>query len=376
MSAIAIEPPSAAAPYRRPPALVIVAFYLWWPLIIGQSITLAYLALTLAQAARVGGPAWDVLFVDPPIAFSLLLMIAVEVAFVVQMRGGSQVARVVLLVLGTLNAAFAFLVGIPATGTRMPVVQTTAQVLAESVAVDLALILNVLAVLAVAASLLPFIGPASRYFWKPPRAADPATAGDPTMRVAGSRRRRAMPWPVLVAFILWWPLILIEALGLVILSRSIAQYIGNGMASVVTLLFAVGVGLPLLAMIAAEIPLVLFLRRGSNVARWWLLTLAIPMGLLTAWPAVTLIVAEIGGTDEGLGGGPFIELVSMIGAVVAVLALAVAVLPFLPPANRYFSTEPGADAATPSANPVDVPTGEAGGLNSGGPPSPPQVAAP
>ena len=157
-------PPAAAEPRRRPPTLVIAAFYLWWPLIIGQSIMLAYLALTLVQAARVGGPAWDVLFVDPPIAIPLLLLITLEVAFAISMRGGSRLARAVLLALAAVTVAFAFLVGIPNNGTQMPVVQTTAEVLAASVPFDLSLVLKLLAVIALVASVLPFVPPANSYF--------------------------------------------------------------------------------------------------------------------------------------------------------------------------------------------------------------------
>ena len=127
------------------------------------------------------------------------------------------------------------------------------------------------------------------------------------------------------------------------------------MASVVTLLFTVGVGLPLLAVTAAEIALVLFLRRGSRVARGWLLFLAIPTALLTTWPAVTVLLAELAGTTGGSGGGPFILQVSTIGVAVAALALAASVLPFLPPGNRFFATAPGAaDAPPPDAPRPDL----------------------
>jgi hypothetical protein len=183
-----------------------------------------------------------------------------------------------------------------------------------------------------------------------------------------------MPWQVLVAFILWWPLILIQLAGLALLGTSIAQYIGSGMGSVVTLLFAVGVGVPLLAVIAAEIPLVLFLRRGSRTARGWLLCLAIPMALLTTWPALTVLMAELAGTNGGLGGGPFILQVSTIGGVVAVLALTAALLPFLPPGNRFFTSAPIDGSPPPPSGTMEETRAEASTVGPGESPAPPPLS--
>ena len=353
---------SAAAPRRRPPTLVIAAFYLWWPLIIGQSVALAYLALTLVQAARIGGPAWDVLFVDPPIAVPLLLMVTLEIAFAISLRAGSRIARAVLLAIATVTLAFALFVGIPDNGTLMPVVQTTVEVLAASAPVDLSFVLKVLAAVALVASVLPFLPPANRYFWRPPRAPTPDVEDDSAAQSATPRRRRRMPWPVLVAFILWWPIIVIEALGLFFVGSQMAYYLGLGMGSTVTVMFAVGVALPLLSMIAAEVTLVLFLRRGSRAARRWLLCLAIPTALLAIWPAVAVTIATVAPVDGGLGGGWIAVQISTIGGVVVALVLAASILPYLPPGRRFFAVRPLAgDTArhTPAAEAPEVDPAEA-----------------
>ncbi|SFS00821.1 hypothetical protein SAMN04487846_1412 [Microbacterium sp. cf046] len=364
-------PPSAAAPRERPPTLVIAAFYLWWPLIIGQSVILAYLALTLVEAARVGGPAWDVLFVDPPTVVPLLLLITLEVAFALTMRGGSRVARAVLLALAAVTIAFAFLVGIPDHGTRTPVVQTTAEVLAASVPVDLSLVLKVLAAIALVASVLPFVPPANRYFWRPPYAPTPDVEDGSPAQGTMPRPRRRMPWQVLVAFILWWPIIVIEGLVLFAVGSQMAYYVGLGMGSVITVLFAVGVALPLLGIIAAEVTLVLFLRRGSRVARRWLMCLAIPTALLVIWPAAAVAIAAIMPREEGLGGGWIAVQISTIGGIIAALVIAASILPYLRPGRRFFSDESGADdsgvtslagptvQATPAAEPPGPDSAEA-----------------
>ena len=341
--------PVAAARRRRPPTLVIVAFYLWWPLIIGQSIMLVYLALTLVQAARIGGPAWDVLFVDPPIALPLLLMITLEAAFAISMRGGSAVARAVLFVLAAVTVAFALVVPIPDNGTRMPVVQTTAEVLAASVAFDLSLILTVLAVGALVASVLPFLPAANSYFERAPGRVMRDDEADLPSSSPLSRPRRRMPWQILVAFILWWPLILIEALALFLVGQQMAYYLGLGMGSMVTVMFAIGVVLPLLGVIAAEVTLVFFLRRASRVARRWLLSLAIPTAVLAIWPALAVLIAQVLPAERAIANGLLGVEIASIGALIAVLALAASILPYLPPGNRFFDDAPfTGDAGSPA----------------------------
>jgi len=349
-------PLAAAEPRRRPPSLVIAAFYLWWPLIIGQSIMLAYLALTLVQAARLGGPAWDVLFVDPPIAIPLLLMITLEVAFAMSMRGGSRVARAVLIALAAGTVAFAFLVPIPNNGTRMPVVQTTAEVLAASVPFDLSLVLKLLAVIALVASVLPFVPPANSYFQRAPSPVMRDIEGDAPSPSSIPRPRRRMPWQVLVAFILWWPLILIEALALFLVGQQMAYYLGLGMGSLVTVMFAVGVALPLLGVIAAEVTLVFFLRRGIPAARRWLLILAIPTALLAIWPVTAVLIAQAIPAERSIANGWLGVEIASIGGLIAVLALAASILPYLPPGNRFFRVPPlPGDVASPA--PIAVKSG-------------------
>ena len=332
--------PVAAERRRRPPTLVIVAFYLWWPLIIGHSIMLAYLALTLVQAARIGGPAWDVLFVDPPVALPLLLMITLEASFAISMRGGSGVARAVLVVLAAVTVAFALVVPIPDNGTRMPVVQTTAEVLAASVPFDLSLILTVLAAGALVASVLPFLPAANSYFERAPRAVAGDDEADLPSSSSISRARRRMPWQVLVAFILWWPLILIEALALFLVGQQMAYYLGLGMGSMVTVMFAIGVALPLLGVIAAEVTLVFFLRRASRAARRWLLFLAIPTAVLAIWPALAVLIAQALPAERAIANGLLGAEIASVGALIAVLVLAASILPYLPPGHRFFDDAP------------------------------------
>jgi len=353
-SAPAPAPGQAPEPRRRPPALVVCAFYLWLPLIVAQAIVVAYLALTLAQAARIGGPAWDVLFVDPPFAISLLMLVTLELGFAITMRRGSRVGRIALLVLALLSAAFSFLVGIPASGTRMPVVQVTPQVLAASVPFDLDLTLDVLVVVALTASVLPFLPPANRYYWKPPAApaavipesaavTDDGTLVEPAIEYeestpdAAAPRRRGKPWPIIVAFILWWPVIVLQGAALVYLGTTIGYYLGMDMGSTVTVFFIVGAGVPVALLVVAEIVLDIAMLRGSSVARWWLLGLAIPTVIIAIWPAAVVIAAEIAGTDGGIGGGEYIATLSGIVAGVALLALVGTALTFLPRANGYLA---------------------------------------
>lgn len=355
-------PHAAAEPRLRPPTLVIAAFYLWWPLIIGQSIMLAYLALTLVQAARIGGPAWDVLFVDPPIAIPLLVMITLEVAFATSMRGGGRVARAVLVVLAAVTVAFAFLVPIPDNGTQMPVVQTTAEVLAASVPFDLSLVLKLLAIIALVASVLPFAPPANSYFKQASNPVLQDIAGDAQAPGSMPRPRQRMPWQVLLAFILWWPLILIEALVLFLVGQQMAYYLGLGMGSVVTVMFAVGVALPLLGMIAAEVTLVFFLRRGSPGARRWLLCLAIPTALLAIWPAFAVLIAEVIPAERAIANGWLGVQIASIGGLIATLALAASILPYLPPGKRFFDVMPlagGTVQPTPAAEAPGVDSAQA-----------------
>jgi hypothetical protein len=78
----------------------VVSFYLWWIPIILQGVLLAYIGLSLAEAARVGGSAWDILFIDAVPALVATAVTLVEIAAVFRMRGGHRGWRIALLVIG------------------------------------------------------------------------------------------------------------------------------------------------------------------------------------------------------------------------------------------------------------------------------------
>lgn len=91
--------------HGRPPWPVVVSFYLWWIPILLQAVLLAYIGLSLAEAARVGGPAWDILFVDAVPALVVLTATTAEIVCVFLMRAGRRGVRISLLAVGLIMLA-------------------------------------------------------------------------------------------------------------------------------------------------------------------------------------------------------------------------------------------------------------------------------
>jgi hypothetical protein len=99
MSAI-IETPNITA--LRAPRPLISSFYLWWLVVGLQSTYLAYTGLTFAEAARIGGPAWDVLFDFAIPDVVVLAVTTLQLTFVLLMRQGIRGSRVVLVVIAVI----------------------------------------------------------------------------------------------------------------------------------------------------------------------------------------------------------------------------------------------------------------------------------
>ncbi|WP_426324531.1 hypothetical protein [Microbacterium sp. E-13] len=179
----ALPPPHAPWP-------VVGAFYLWWVLIVVQSIGLAWMGLVFGQAARVGGPAWDILFVYVPIGLPILALVVVEVVFVVRLRRASRAARVVLAILA-----------LPTAGAAMVIVSNMWSAgLAAAASVSFAgpnltgvwmawVLIGALFLIAIAAAILPFLRPASRYFSKKPHADPAPSAFQPVVAEPASPER-------------------------------------------------------------------------------------------------------------------------------------------------------------------------------------------
>jgi hypothetical protein len=157
-----------------------------------------------------------------------------------------------------------------------------------------------------------------------------------------------MPAQVLIAFVLWWPIILLEALVVFLVVRQMMYYIGLDMASMVTLLFAVGVVLPLLGILTAESALVLLLRRGSRVARRWLLYLGIPTALMAIWLGFAALAGDVVPAQDSISLGGMGGVYGLSG-IIAIVILAASILPYVPPGNRFFDVPPLADASTPAS---------------------------
>jgi hypothetical protein len=172
---------TSAGSTPRAPWPVITAFYLWWVVIAAQSIGLAWNGFAFAQAARIGGPAWDILFVYGPVVLLTLIATVLEIVFVVRLRRGSRAARVWLLVLAIPAAAsvtmilsnvwWATLAAASSVGFMPP-----AGVMNPS---GFWTVVVALFLVAITAGILPFIRPVGRFFWKAPPAAPGQDGGSP-----------------------------------------------------------------------------------------------------------------------------------------------------------------------------------------------------
>jgi hypothetical protein len=163
----ALLPTAVSRPRRRAPWPVIAAFYLWWLLIVAQSIGLVWIGFTFDQAARIGGPAWDILFVYLPIGLPTLVLVVSEIALVLRLRQASRAARIWLLVFA-----------IPAAASVVFIVLemwSSAEFAAASVGfvspvrpnpVGVWSMVAVTFVIAIAAGVLPFLPPVGRFFRK------------------------------------------------------------------------------------------------------------------------------------------------------------------------------------------------------------------
>lgn len=97
-----IPPVAAETVALRAPREIVLSFYLWWIPIIVQGIILAYIGLTLDEAARIGGPAWDVLLEVALPAVIVTTLTTAEITCVFLVRRGWGGARIALIVIGGL----------------------------------------------------------------------------------------------------------------------------------------------------------------------------------------------------------------------------------------------------------------------------------
>ena len=169
-TAWAIMPVTDERPTPRAPWPVVAAFYLWWTLIAAQSIGLAWMGFTFAQAAGIGGPAWDILFVDVPIGLPTLIIVAVEFVFVLRLRRRSRPARIVLAVLAIPAAVSLTFMLSPIWWAGLATAASVGFV-SPSAAADVTgfwVAVVIIAVVAITAAVLPFTRPVGRFFWKGP----------------------------------------------------------------------------------------------------------------------------------------------------------------------------------------------------------------
>ena len=164
----------AERPRPRAPWPVVAAFYLWWVLIFVQSVGLAWMGLVFGQAAEVGGPAWDILFVYVPIGLPTLAIVIVEVVFVLRLRRASRAARVVLAVLALPAAGFAMVI-VSNQWWAWQAAASSVSFVGPDVGGDTTfwMVVGALVLTAIAAAILPFLRPVGHYFRKKPRFTPP-----------------------------------------------------------------------------------------------------------------------------------------------------------------------------------------------------------
>jgi hypothetical protein len=189
MTSTAAMLPLPTSQEQRAPWLVITASYLWWGVIAAQLIGLAWIGLTFASAARIGGPAWDSLFTYGPVCLVMLALTISEVPLVLRLRRGSRAARLALVYL-SVPAALVL-------GAFLQDLWWVAQAAATSIASPgpagagsspafWALVVSA-ATMAIAAGVLPFIGPALPFFRRSSRSAQHSpSASDTSSGVGGT----------------------------------------------------------------------------------------------------------------------------------------------------------------------------------------------
>ncbi|MDL9979370.1 hypothetical protein [Microbacterium candidum] len=282
---------TATAP-ARPPRTVVVAFYLWWAPITWQLIGLAYILLTFSEAARIGGPAWDVLLNDGPSALLLPVVCGVEIAFLFPMRRGMRAARIVLTVVGFLIAAALAL--LPTTMEGNPAALLTAFGLVVAVTI--------------AAVVLMFVPSSNHWF----AGATDAGVPDAALDTAAPVTRR--PLIVTVAFWMWWVIVLAQFAFVIQDIVEVAQY---GVGILVNVWWGDALDLAFAVVAAVFTP---SLGHGSRVARI----------VLTVGSGVTLLL--------GLVVEPLLSwTIPWYTALFFLFLIAATVLLFVPVANRFFA---------------------------------------
>ncbi len=110
---------------RSRPRSVTWAFWLWWPQIISQALTVIGAVVASVGALVVGGPALDVvIFAALPLGLPVAAVTALEVWLLFRLRSGSRRARTVLAILAVgstalaiWSAVFQVLMRLPGSGT-------------------------------------------------------------------------------------------------------------------------------------------------------------------------------------------------------------------------------------------------------------------
>ena len=152
-------------PAHTRPWPVVAAFWLWWPILIVQLLSLVSLAIIVVQAAMIGGPAWDYVVFGAPVLLTVGGLGIAEALLVFRLRRGSRVARAWLL-------GLAILIALTSLGPLLVTGQPPSQgMTGMPPALGLALG-TVPAALALVGGILPFIRAAAPFF--PKRSQAPA----------------------------------------------------------------------------------------------------------------------------------------------------------------------------------------------------------
>jgi hypothetical protein len=157
----------------------------------------------------------------------------------------------------------------------------------------------------------------------------------------------ALPRAVTVAFRLWWPVVLMQAILVAILLYAISQAAIVGGPAMIIAFIAGPIILGLLALVIGEAVSMFKLRRGSTVARAWLVVFAI-VNVLLAWRQVA---AYIDGNLIlfGAASDPWVLPGTVALVVVTILCVVAAAVPFLAPLRPFFAhSTPDAGASTPA----------------------------
>ena len=160
-------------PDRVTPRIVIVAFRLWWPLLIAQAIILILMVVrfvisgvALLTIPNSGPGEGFVMLIVIPVGMLAAVLLAVEIPLLFGLRGGSNGARVWLVVMALLNALLA--VGLILALRQSLQTASDSGGVTTSTAIGVAVTTGVVlgATLALIGAVLPLLPSADHYFSK------------------------------------------------------------------------------------------------------------------------------------------------------------------------------------------------------------------